>query len=82
MAAIMGGGTGSIAVGAEIPVDPVARYVNEVIIHGSPARVVDELQRLRAQIGLDYLLCAPLNHQSFLLLTNEVLPAIARSSMC
>jgi alkanesulfonate monooxygenase SsuD/methylene tetrahydromethanopterin reductase-like flavin-dependent oxidoreductase (luciferase family) len=59
--------------------DPVERYVNEVIIHGSPARVVDELQRLRAEIGLDYLLCAPLSRQSFELLTNEVLPAVARA---
>ena len=60
------------------PVDPIERYVNQVIIHGSPSRVVDELLRLREEIGLDYLLCAPLSHQSFLLLVNEVLPAIAR----
>ncbi len=60
-------------------VDPVDRYVNDVIIHGSPGRVVDELLRLREEINLDYLLCAPLSHQSFLLLTNEVLPAMARA---
>jgi alkanesulfonate monooxygenase SsuD/methylene tetrahydromethanopterin reductase-like flavin-dependent oxidoreductase (luciferase family) len=59
-------------------IDPVERYVNEVIIHGSPTRVVDELLRLREEIGLDYLLCAPLSHQTFLLLTDEVLPALAR----
>jgi len=58
--------------------DPVERYVDEVIIHGSPGRVVDQLLRLREEIGLDYLLCAPLSHQSFLLLTDAVLPAIAR----
>lgn len=58
-------------------VDPVQRYVDEVVIHGSPRRVVDELLRLREEIGLDYLLAAPLSHQSFLLLTNEVLPALA-----
>ena len=60
------------------PVDPVARYVDEVIIHGSPRRVVDELLRLREEIGLEYLLAAPLSHQSFLMLTDEVLPALAR----
>ena len=59
--------------------DPIERYVDEVIIHGSPARVADELLRLREEIGLDYLLAAPLSHQSFLLLTDEVLPAAARA---
>jgi alkanesulfonate monooxygenase SsuD/methylene tetrahydromethanopterin reductase-like flavin-dependent oxidoreductase (luciferase family) len=62
------------------PVDPVQRYVDEVVIHGSPRRVADELLRLRDEIGLDYVLCAPLSHQSFLLLTEEVLPAVARAS--
>lgn len=59
-------------------VDPIERYVDQVIIHGSPARVKDEIVRLRDQIGLTYLLCAPLSHQSFLLLTDEVIPAVAR----
>ncbi len=62
----------------EAAIDPVERYVDQVIIHGSPGRVVDEILRLNEEIGLDYLLCAPLSHQSFLLLTNEVLPALAR----
>jgi alkanesulfonate monooxygenase SsuD/methylene tetrahydromethanopterin reductase-like flavin-dependent oxidoreductase (luciferase family) len=59
--------------------DPIDRYVDQVIIHGSPGRVVDELLRLQEEIGLDYLLAAPLSHQSFLLLTNEVIPAMARA---
>lgn len=54
--------------------DPVERYVNDVIIHGTPASVADQLQRMRSELPLDYLLCAPLSHESFLLLTNEVLP--------
>jgi alkanesulfonate monooxygenase SsuD/methylene tetrahydromethanopterin reductase-like flavin-dependent oxidoreductase (luciferase family) len=58
--------------------DPVERYVNDVIIHGSPARVVDEILRLREEIGLNYLLCAPLSHQSFMLVNAEVIPALAR----
>ncbi len=65
----------------QAPPDPeqmIRRYVDEVVIHGSPRRVVDELARLRDEIGLDYLLCAPLSHQSFLLLTEEVIPAVAR----
>jgi len=57
--------------------DPVGRYVDEVIIHGTPAMVVDQIQELRATIGLDYLLCSPLSHESFLLFTQEVLPKLA-----
>jgi len=36
----------------------------------------DEILRLREEIGLDYLLCAPLSHQSFMLLTEKVLPRL------
>jgi len=60
--------------------DPIERYVNHVIVHGSPRRVADELVRLHEEIGLDYVICAPLSHQSFVLLTNEVLPAVARAT--
>jgi alkanesulfonate monooxygenase SsuD/methylene tetrahydromethanopterin reductase-like flavin-dependent oxidoreductase (luciferase family) len=56
--------------------DPIQRYLDSVIIHGSPGRVRDELLRLREEIGLQYLLCAPLSHQTFNLLTEEVLPAL------
>ena len=58
-------------------VDPLQRYLDEVILHGTPDRVSDEISRLRDEIGLDYLLCAPLSHQSFILLTEQVLPRIA-----
>ena len=54
--------------------DPVERYVREVMIQGTPAQVVDQIQALREQVGLDYLLCAPVSHESFLLLTEQVLP--------
>jgi alkanesulfonate monooxygenase SsuD/methylene tetrahydromethanopterin reductase-like flavin-dependent oxidoreductase (luciferase family) len=60
-------------------VDPVQRYIDDVIIHGSPGRVADHILRLREEIGLDYLLCAPLSHQTFLLMTEEVIPALARA---
>jgi len=57
--------------------DPIQRYVDDVIVHGSPARLTDELQRLRTEMHLDYLLCATLSHESFLLLTDEVIPKLA-----
>jgi alkanesulfonate monooxygenase SsuD/methylene tetrahydromethanopterin reductase-like flavin-dependent oxidoreductase (luciferase family) len=57
--------------------DPVQRYLDEVILHGTPDKVGDEILKLREEIGLDYLMCAPLSHQSFMLLTDKVLPRIA-----
>jgi alkanesulfonate monooxygenase SsuD/methylene tetrahydromethanopterin reductase-like flavin-dependent oxidoreductase (luciferase family) len=56
--------------------DPVQRYVDEVIVWGTPQRVIDELRRLEKEMHLGYLLAAPLGHDSFELLTDEVLPAI------
>jgi alkanesulfonate monooxygenase SsuD/methylene tetrahydromethanopterin reductase-like flavin-dependent oxidoreductase (luciferase family) len=58
-------------------VDPVARYLDEVILHGTPESVTDAILRLRDEIGLGYLLCAPLSHESFMLLTERVLPRLA-----
>jgi alkanesulfonate monooxygenase SsuD/methylene tetrahydromethanopterin reductase-like flavin-dependent oxidoreductase (luciferase family) len=57
--------------------DPIRRYLDEVILHGTPDKVGDEILRLRDEIGLEYLMCAPLSHQSFMLLTERVLPRIA-----
>jgi len=66
-----------VAVGAAAtPVDPVERYLDGVIVWGTPDEVVDEIARLRQEMFLDYLLCAPLSHESFVLLTDEVLPRI------
>jgi len=58
------------------PVDPVERYLDGVVIHGTPESVVEQIQRLREEMFLDYLLCAPLSHETFLLFTDEVLPRI------
>ncbi|ONI77992.1 hypothetical protein ALI144C_31865 [Actinosynnema sp. ALI-1.44] len=55
---------------------PQERYVQDVIIHGSPERVVEQIRRLREEIGLHYLMCAPLSHRSFLLFTEEVIPKL------
>lgn len=56
--------------------DPVQRYLDAVVIHGTPERVVDELARLYEEIHLDYLIGAPLSHETFLLLTDKVLPKL------
>ena len=66
-----------VAVGeSDQPVDPVARYLDGVIMYGTPDAVVDEIARLREEMFLTYLLCAPLSHESFVLFTDEVLPRI------
>jgi alkanesulfonate monooxygenase SsuD/methylene tetrahydromethanopterin reductase-like flavin-dependent oxidoreductase (luciferase family) len=52
----------------------VERYVNEVIIHGSPQKVVDKLTELEETIPLQYLLASILSHETFLRLTDEVIP--------
>jgi alkanesulfonate monooxygenase SsuD/methylene tetrahydromethanopterin reductase-like flavin-dependent oxidoreductase (luciferase family) len=52
----------------------IESYVNDKVIWGSPGRVRDELARLREVMHLDYLMIAPLSHDSFLRFTNEVLP--------
>ncbi len=58
-------------------VDPVERYLGEVILHGTPDSVEEEILRLKEETPLDYLLCAPLSHQSFLFLADKLLPALA-----
>lgn len=40
-------------------VDPVERYLNEVVLRGTPERVLDKILELQDTIGLDYLMCAP-----------------------
>ncbi len=57
-------------------IDPVRRYLDEVILHGTPEAVLDQILRLREEIGLDYLLCAPLSHTTFTLLTDRILPRL------
>lgn len=54
----------------------IERYVKDVVIHGTPERVVDQIQSLRERIGLEYLMCAPLSHESFVLFTEKVLPKL------
>jgi alkanesulfonate monooxygenase SsuD/methylene tetrahydromethanopterin reductase-like flavin-dependent oxidoreductase (luciferase family) len=56
--------------------DPVERYMNDVVIRGTPERVIDQVAELRETIGLDYLMCAPLSQRSFALFTDRVLPKL------
>ena len=56
--------------------DPVELYLDGIIIYGTPERVFDQLQQLQGEIWLDYLLCAPLSHASFLMFTEKVLPRL------
>ena len=56
--------------------DPIERYMNDVILHGSPERIIDRVVELRETIGLYYLMCAPLSQQSFTLFTDRVLPKL------
>lgn len=56
--------------------DPVQRYLDEVILHGTPEAVLDDILKLRDEIGLDYLLAAPLSHDTFMMLSEEILPRL------
>ncbi len=56
--------------------EPIDHYMDDVIIHGSPGRVVDTLLRLEEEIPLGYLLLSPLSDRTFELFTEHVLPRI------
>jgi len=56
--------------------DPVERYLDEVILHGTPDAVLEQIMQLRDRIGLYYLLAAPLSHQTFTMLTEQVVPRL------
>ncbi len=57
-------------------VDPVERYLDGIAIWGTPERIVDRLLQLAAEAELDYLLCAPLSHASFMMFTEKVMPRL------
>ena len=63
---------------ARATTDPVDHYLRDVIVHGSPERVLAQLEQLREEMFLDYLLLAPLSEKSFQLFTDRVLPKLAR----
>lgn len=57
--------------------DPVERYMNGVIIHGTADAVADELLRLEAEVPLQSLLLAPLSEETFRRFTDDVLPRVS-----
>ena len=59
--------------------DPVERYMNGVIVHGTADAVADELRRLEAQLPLRSVLLAPLSEETFRRFTDDVLPRVASS---
>ena len=55
------------------------RYVDQMVIHGTAESVVDQIRRLNEEIHLDYMITAPLSHETFLSFTDHVLPELATS---
>ncbi|MSP42904.1 MAG: LLM class flavin-dependent oxidoreductase [Alphaproteobacteria bacterium] len=58
-------------------VDPVERYLNDVAIVGTAPEVVDRLKQLESEIPMNYLMLAPMSHDTFLRFTRDVLPKLA-----
>jgi len=54
--------------------DPVARYVQEIAICGTPEKVIADIEEMRETLPLEYLMIAPLSHASFVMFTEKVLP--------
>jgi len=49
------------------------------MIHGTADSVVDQIQAFGAEIGMTYLMAAPMSGRSFRLLTDKVLPRIGNT---
>ena len=56
---------------------PVDFYMQEVILHGTPDDVVDQIHALEQIAQLNYLMAAPLSRDTFKYLTDDVVPRIA-----
>ncbi len=56
--------------------EPLDYYVDDVILHGTPDSVIEQIARLKEEIGLNYLMCAPLSRESFRLLADQVVPRL------
>jgi alkanesulfonate monooxygenase SsuD/methylene tetrahydromethanopterin reductase-like flavin-dependent oxidoreductase (luciferase family) len=57
--------------------DPIEFYLDDVMIHGTAESVAEQIQSYAAEIGMTYLMAAPLSGRSFRLLTDKVLPRIS-----
>ncbi|MFN8618765.1 MAG: LLM class flavin-dependent oxidoreductase [Dehalococcoidia bacterium] len=56
--------------------DPIERYVNQVMVYGTAESVTEKLLALKQDLPINYLLAAPLSHESFVLFTEKVLPKL------
>jgi alkanesulfonate monooxygenase SsuD/methylene tetrahydromethanopterin reductase-like flavin-dependent oxidoreductase (luciferase family) len=56
--------------------DPIDFYLEDVVLHGTPEGVADQIRALEMDAGMTYLMAAPLSRRSFTLLTDRVLPRI------
>jgi hypothetical protein len=52
-------------------------YLEDVMLHGTSDHVADQILSL-AEEGMAYLMAAPLSRKTFALLTDEVIPRIAK----
>jgi alkanesulfonate monooxygenase SsuD/methylene tetrahydromethanopterin reductase-like flavin-dependent oxidoreductase (luciferase family) len=57
--------------------DPIEFYLEDVMMHGTPESVIDQIHALGSEARMTYLMAAPLSRRSFALLTDKVLPRIA-----
>ncbi len=57
--------------------DPVEFYLDDVMIHGTAESVAEQILAFAGEIGMNYLMAAPMSGRSFRLLTDKVLPRIA-----
>ena len=58
-------------------IDPVQRYIDSAILHGTPKRVLDQIKQLQEDIHLDYLIGAPLSHETFMMFTEKIVPQLS-----
>jgi alkanesulfonate monooxygenase SsuD/methylene tetrahydromethanopterin reductase-like flavin-dependent oxidoreductase (luciferase family) len=56
--------------------DPVQRYMDNVVVYGTPSQVVDTLKAMEQELPMNYLLVSPLSHGTFELFTQKVLPQL------
>ena len=56
---------------------PVDFYLDDVMLHGTSDKVADQICAL-TEGGMGYLMAAPLSRKSFTLLTDEVIPRVAK----
>jgi alkanesulfonate monooxygenase SsuD/methylene tetrahydromethanopterin reductase-like flavin-dependent oxidoreductase (luciferase family) len=55
------------------------RYLDSMVIHGTSEHVVEQINRLQEEIHLEYMITAPLSHETFLAFTEQVVPRLATS---